>query len=143
MRPRVQVSPLRPSSEQSPLCSGVFLCLWQKRRHPPAALLLLSKSNPLTLGFDLVFVFNHARRKSRARNAVKAFRAVLRPRLPASVDGQRGFSAETYPHPVGAGFHALPASDEGQRGCARPNGARAVPAKLHSLGGGRRWARQR
>ena len=24
---------------------------------PPAALLLLSKSNPLTLGFDLVFLF--------------------------------------------------------------------------------------
>ncbi len=35
------------TSEQSPLCSDVFLCLWQKRRHPPAPLLLLSKSNPL------------------------------------------------------------------------------------------------
>ena len=32
---------------QSPLCDHVFLCLWQKRRHPPAPLLLLSKSNPL------------------------------------------------------------------------------------------------
>ena len=29
------------TSEQSPLCSGVFLCLGQKRRHPPAPLLLL------------------------------------------------------------------------------------------------------
>ena len=35
------------TSEQSPLCSDVFLCPWQKRRHPPAPLLLLSKSNPL------------------------------------------------------------------------------------------------
>ena len=35
------------TSEQSPLCSDVFLCLWQKRCHPPAPLLLLSKSNPL------------------------------------------------------------------------------------------------
>ena len=26
-------------SEQSPLCSDIFLCLWQKRRHPPAPLL--------------------------------------------------------------------------------------------------------
>ena len=42
------------TSEQSPLCSDVFLCLWQKRRHPPAPLLLLSKSQPLTLGCDLV-----------------------------------------------------------------------------------------
>ena len=30
------------TSEQSPLCSDVFLCLRQKRRHPPAPLLLLS-----------------------------------------------------------------------------------------------------
>ena len=37
----------RTTSEQSPLCSDVFLCLWQKRRHPPAPLFLLSKSNPL------------------------------------------------------------------------------------------------
>ena len=35
------------TSEQSPLCSDVFLCPWQKRRHPPAPLLLLSKSQPL------------------------------------------------------------------------------------------------
>ena len=32
---------------QSPLCDHVFLCPWQKRCHPPAPLLLLSKSNPL------------------------------------------------------------------------------------------------
>ena len=37
----------RTTSEQSPLCSGVFLCLWQKRRHPPAPLLLLSNCDPL------------------------------------------------------------------------------------------------
>ena len=36
----------RTTSEQSPLCSGVFLCLWQKRRHPPAPLLLLSNCSP-------------------------------------------------------------------------------------------------
>lgn len=35
------------TSEQSPLCSDVFLFPWQKRRHPPASLLLLSKSQPL------------------------------------------------------------------------------------------------
>ena len=35
------------TSEQSPLCSDVFLCLWQKRRHPPAPLLLLSNCDPL------------------------------------------------------------------------------------------------
>ena len=52
---RVGSSPTtRTTSEQSPLCSDVFLCLWQKRRHPPASLLLLSKSQPLTLGCDLV-----------------------------------------------------------------------------------------
>ena len=43
---------------QSPLCDHVFLCLWQKRRHPPAPLLLLSKSQPLTLGCDLVLGAN-------------------------------------------------------------------------------------
>ena len=37
----------RTTSEQSPLCSDVFLCLWQKRRHPPAPLLLLSNCDPL------------------------------------------------------------------------------------------------
>ena len=37
----------RTTSEQSPLCSGVFLCLRQKRRHPPAPLLLLSNCDPL------------------------------------------------------------------------------------------------
>ena len=35
------------TSEQSPLCSDVFLCLRQKRRHPPAPLLLLSNCGPL------------------------------------------------------------------------------------------------
>ena len=34
-------------SEQSPLCSDVFLCLRQERRHPPAPLLLLSNCDPL------------------------------------------------------------------------------------------------
>ena len=34
------------TSEQSPLCSDVFLCLRQKRRHPPAPLLLLSNCAP-------------------------------------------------------------------------------------------------
>ena len=43
-----------PSSEQSPLCSDVFLCLRQKRRHPPAPLLLLSKPDPLALGSGFV-----------------------------------------------------------------------------------------
>ena len=35
------------TSEQSPLCSDVFLCLGQKRRHPPASLLLLFNCGPL------------------------------------------------------------------------------------------------
>ena len=35
------------TSEQSPLCSDVFLCLWQKRRHPPAPLFLLPNCDPL------------------------------------------------------------------------------------------------
>ncbi len=39
--------PASTTSEQSPLCSDVFLCLWQKRRHPPAPLLLLSNCDPL------------------------------------------------------------------------------------------------
>ena len=43
-----------PSSVQSPLCSDVFLCLRQKRRHPPAPLLLLSKPDPLALGSGFV-----------------------------------------------------------------------------------------
>ena len=34
------------TSEQSPLCSDAFLCLRQKRRHPPAPLLLLCSSFP-------------------------------------------------------------------------------------------------
>ena len=37
----------RTTPEQSSLCSGAFLCLWQKRRHPPAPLLLLSNCDPL------------------------------------------------------------------------------------------------
>ena len=39
---------------QSPLCSDVFLFLWDKKCHPHAPLLLLSKPNLLPLGFDLV-----------------------------------------------------------------------------------------
>ena len=35
------------SSEQSPLCSGAFLCLRTKKRHPPAPLLLLPKPDLL------------------------------------------------------------------------------------------------
>lgn len=35
------------TSEQSPLCSGAFLCSRTKKRHPPAPLLFLFKSNPL------------------------------------------------------------------------------------------------
>ena len=41
------------TSEQSSLCSDVFYAQG-KKRHPPASLLLLSKSQPLTLGCDLV-----------------------------------------------------------------------------------------
>ena len=44
------------------------------------------------------------------------------------------------PRTVGAGFHARPAWDEGHRGCVCNNGARAVPAGLHTLGGGGRRA---
>ena len=40
------------TSKQSPLCSDVFFC--QKRRYQPAPLLLLSKSQPLAPGCDLV-----------------------------------------------------------------------------------------
>ena len=36
----------QPTSEQSPLCSDVFLCLRQKRRHLSAPLLLLSNCDP-------------------------------------------------------------------------------------------------
>ena len=43
----------RATSEQSPLCSDAFLCLRQKRRHPPAPLLLLSNCDPLSLGSGL------------------------------------------------------------------------------------------
>ena len=39
--------------EQSPLCSGAFLCSRTKKRHPPAPLLFLSRPQPLTLGRDL------------------------------------------------------------------------------------------
>ena len=35
------------TSEQSPLCSDAFLCSRTKKRHPPAPLLFLFKSNPL------------------------------------------------------------------------------------------------
>lgn len=35
------------TSEQSPLCSGAFLCSRTKKCHPPAPLLLLSKPDPL------------------------------------------------------------------------------------------------
>ena len=55
---RISILTVLSTSEQSPLCSDVFLCLWQKRRHPPAPLLLLSKSQPLTLGCDLVLGAN-------------------------------------------------------------------------------------
>ena len=41
------------TSEQSPLCSGVFLCQRQQRRRWPAHLFLRSKPNPLLLGFGL------------------------------------------------------------------------------------------
>ena len=56
-RPGRQSSKLstRFTWSQSKLCDHVFLCPRQKRRHPPASLLLLSKSQPLTLGCDLVF----------------------------------------------------------------------------------------
>ena len=50
---KISILTVPSTSEQSPLCSDVFLCLRQKRRHPPAPLLLLSKSQPLTLGCDL------------------------------------------------------------------------------------------
>ena len=43
----ISVLTVPSTSEQSPLCSDVFLCLWQKRRHPPAPLLLLSNCDPL------------------------------------------------------------------------------------------------
>ena len=39
--------------EQSPLCSGVFLCQRQQRRRWPAPLFLRSKPIPLPLGFGL------------------------------------------------------------------------------------------
>ena len=44
---KISILTVPSTSEQSPLCSGVFLCLWQKRRHPPAPLLLLSNCDPL------------------------------------------------------------------------------------------------
>ena len=50
----VSFSATKDTSEQSPLCSDVFLCLRQKRRHPPAPLLLLSKPDPLALGSGFV-----------------------------------------------------------------------------------------
>ena len=44
---KISILTVPSTSEQSPLCSDVFLCLWQKRRHPPAPLLLLSNCDPL------------------------------------------------------------------------------------------------
>ena len=46
-RKEISILTAPSTSEQSPLCSDVFLCLWQKRRHPPAPLLLLSNCDPL------------------------------------------------------------------------------------------------
>ena len=42
---------IHDTSEQSPLCSDVFYFYRNKKRHPPAPLLLLSKPNPLSPGF--------------------------------------------------------------------------------------------
>ena len=46
-RKEISILTAPSTSEQSPLCSDVFLCLRQKRRHPPAPLLLLSNCDPL------------------------------------------------------------------------------------------------
>ena len=45
--PGVRVSPLRPTSKQSPLCSDVLFSFGRKERHPSAPLLLRTKPNPL------------------------------------------------------------------------------------------------
>ena len=45
LRLRVSFLSTLPMSEQSPLCSDVFLCLRQKRRHPSAPLLLFNPNH--------------------------------------------------------------------------------------------------
>ena len=46
-RKEISILTAPSTSEQSPLCSDVFLCMRQKRRHLPAPLLLLSNCDPL------------------------------------------------------------------------------------------------
>ncbi len=44
----------RTTSEQSPLCSDVFLCLWQKKTSSARSLAPPFQIEPAALGFDLV-----------------------------------------------------------------------------------------
>ena len=46
-RKEISILTAPSTSEQSPLCSDVFLCMRQKRRHLPVPLLLLSNCDPL------------------------------------------------------------------------------------------------
>ena len=58
-RQRTGSSPVTGTTwSQSSLCDHVFLYPWRKKPHPPAPLLLLSKSQPLMLGCDLVLGAN-------------------------------------------------------------------------------------
>ena len=55
-KPGPTIVGLRVFLWQSPLCSDAFYFTGNRKRHPPAPLLLLSKSNPCyALGFDLGF----------------------------------------------------------------------------------------
>ena len=66
------------TSEQSPLCSDVFLCLRQKRRHPPAPLLLLSNCDPLARKGYAVSVRRQSRQRLRSRWARSWWAAAVR-----------------------------------------------------------------
>ena len=61
------------TSEQSPLCSGVFLCLWQKSHRPPAPLLLLPNPNPLARKGHAASVRRRSRQRLRRRWASGLF----------------------------------------------------------------------
>ena len=75
------------------------------------------------------------------RGAVTALRAVTEGLIPALVRRNHVARKPTQPT-VGAGFHARPAWVYGQRRHARTNGARAVPAGLHTWGDGRKRERR-
>ncbi len=57
----------KPSRSKVRFAPTPFYAYGRKRRHPHAPLLLLSKLNPLTLGFNLGFSFSRTSYRSRRR----------------------------------------------------------------------------